>query len=126
MVWVQTPLFGLWLCRTNYNPCTNKGNTTRSRSAQSRLCQEEDFKFRYFLFHSMKQYFSKTLISSLKSRRYFLALLRRAKASARRTWAGVERHTRAAFLARDVGTWGLTKNSKMAAVWNSGVLLPRF
>ena len=30
-------------------------------------------------------------------------------ASARRTWAGVERQTRAAFLSRDAGTWGLTK-----------------
>ena len=28
---------------------------------------------------------------------------------------GVERQTRAAFLSRDAGTWGLTKSSKMAA-----------
>ena len=27
---------------------------------------------------------------------------------------------------RDAGTWGLTKNSKMAAVRNGGFLLPRF
>ena len=116
MACVQTPLFPLALLHQQ-----RKKKTLSISTGQ--VMSRGGLKFRYFLFHSLKQYFSKTLISSLKSRRYFFALLRRAKASARRTWVGVERQTRAAFLSRDAGTWGLTKNSKMAA--NSG-FLPRF
>ena len=69
------------------------------------------------------------MISNLKSRRYFFAFFRLEKASATRTWAGgcEAPDTRAsvrtvafAFLLREAGTWGLKKNSKMAAVKHQG------
>ena len=70
------------------------------------------------------------MISNLKSRRYFFAFFRLEKASATRTWAGgcEAPDTRApvrtvafAFLLREAGTWGLKKNSKMAAVMHRGI-----
>ena len=69
------------------------------------------------------------LISSLKSRRYVFAFFRREKESATRTWAGgcEAPHTRAknnfcshCRVSREAGTWGLKKNSKMAAVRHQG------
>ena len=69
------------------------------------------------------------MISNLKSRRYFFAFFRREKESATRTWAGgcEAPHTRAknnfcshCRVSREAGTWGLKKNSKMAAVRHQG------
>ena len=69
------------------------------------------------------------MISSLKSRRYFFAFFWREKASVTRTWAGgcEAPHTRAkndfcshCRVLREAGTWGLKKNSKMAAFKHQG------
>ena len=65
MACVQTPLFPLALLHQQ-----RKKKTLSISTGQ--VMSRGGLKFRYFLFHSLKQYFSKTLISSLKSRRYFL------------------------------------------------------